>query len=1092
MDLKNKLRKPVIYFPLILIAVEIVLFIANYKPGTYLIGWDNIMPEFDLPLNLNRAFFSIWQEYRGLGTLDGLAHAANLMHTIYIAILSILLPDSTLRYVYTHLTHIIGGISFFFLLRKLTKNDNASFIGSLFYMFNLGVIQMYFAPLEVFTTHFAALPLLALLITNALEKTNLKSLTYLFLGCLFVSPQGFVPTVFLAFGILAGFMLLVDLIKHRDYRKIFLIILVIFCANAFWFIPYTVSAVETGGDIKNSRINQFSSEEIFFRNKSFGDIESVASLKGFMIDTIELDPETFSNAYFMGVWKPLSESVYYLPLYLIFFIVMGIGIIQVIIKGKEEFVPYILTIIVAFIVLANNTPVAAEINNVIRGTFPLINEALRFPFTKFITLFAFCFAVLFTFGFSFILKRFSKFRNFILAFTLIIIATISLPAFQGYFTSPYLKQELPQEYLTFFSDMQKKDPTQRVVLFPVQTFWNWQYRNWGHRGSGFSWYGLPQPIMERAFDPWSPYDEQFYNEISYATNTQDSELFNNVLKKYDISYILVDETILNAISAKDINYDSLEKFLHTQENLSREKNYGELKLYKVNKNTGWVYALDNKTTKEVYPNYTFEKADSIYALSDNYITGANNPSVVNLFPALFSEKLQENQEFNITNNKNEYILTPKNKFPENLSNYILRIPSIFETEFLVPVKVEYDSAQLILTPKYPDIKINGAQVLINDDPIKISPKFITNPISVEFVDTKDKVELGKDNSYAYLLNPAINSLKLTDASGRSEIVTLDTSTLGSEASYARLPDEKVNSVSISVPKIASGTQSISNVIEQRKYKINEKVSKFFSNPYSQTHSREGFGYVDLSAVDGSSELTFYMPDLFHEASYILFAKTKYLSGLPMRFYADNDIERKAEVETVFSKNIEDTTVVIPKASNFFRGYGFHFIVKSVGKELAASNIRGIEIYPLPAGLIKGIKFVDQETYLNSGNQNPKINLGSQKINTSLYVATNTKPGGYIVLSQAFDNGWQAYEVKNTGFLNTHFPLISGNKLENHILVNNWANGWKSKNGGDTILIFIPSYFQYLGLFVTSTTLLIFLIVILKKHHEKTKHAHHKT
>src|SRR3990167_5700466 len=123
MKFLNKLRKPVILFPLLLVLIETLLFITNFKPGSYLIGWDNIMPEFDLKLNFSRSIFSIWQEYRGLGVLDGLAHSANLMHTIYIFLLSLFLPDSMLRYVYTHLTHLIGGVAFFFLLRKLTKNE---------------------------------------------------------------------------------------------------------------------------------------------------------------------------------------------------------------------------------------------------------------------------------------------------------------------------------------------------------------------------------------------------------------------------------------------------------------------------------------------------------------------------------------------------------------------------------------------------------------------------------------------------------------------------------------------------------------------------------------------------------------------------------------------------------------------------------------------------------------------------------------------------------------------------------------------------------------------------------------------------------
>ena len=146
---KIKILLPVI----LLIGLEVIIFITNFQKGTYLIGWDNLMPEFDLALNFKRALFSVWQGYRGLGFLDGLSNAATLTHTFYIWLLSLVLPENLLRYVFTHITHLLGGIGFFFLAKKLTKNHIASFIGALFYMLNLGVIQQFYAPLEAFAIH---------------------------------------------------------------------------------------------------------------------------------------------------------------------------------------------------------------------------------------------------------------------------------------------------------------------------------------------------------------------------------------------------------------------------------------------------------------------------------------------------------------------------------------------------------------------------------------------------------------------------------------------------------------------------------------------------------------------------------------------------------------------------------------------------------------------------------------------------------------------------------------------------------------------------------------------------------------------------
>ncbi|MEJ2276721.1 MAG: hypothetical protein P8Y70_03075, partial [Candidatus Lokiarchaeota archaeon] len=56
-----------------------------------------------------------------------------------------------------------------------------------------------------------------------------------------------------------------------------------------------------------------------------------------------------------------------------------------------------------------------------------------------------------------------------------------------------------------------KAPKQaRVAFFPVQTFWGWNFYSWNYRGSGFLWYGIEQPILDRAFDVWSKHNEDYY------------------------------------------------------------------------------------------------------------------------------------------------------------------------------------------------------------------------------------------------------------------------------------------------------------------------------------------------------------------------------------------------------------------------------------------------------------------------------------------------------------------------------------------------------------------------------------------------------
>ncbi|MBD3279672.1 MAG: hypothetical protein GF390_03100, partial [Candidatus Pacebacteria bacterium] len=79
---------------LILLLISVFLWLTNYSLGTSLVGWDNTVPELNFFLNLKRIAFSVWQEYRGVGTLDGMAHAANIVHWGYAYLLSLIFPTN--------------------------------------------------------------------------------------------------------------------------------------------------------------------------------------------------------------------------------------------------------------------------------------------------------------------------------------------------------------------------------------------------------------------------------------------------------------------------------------------------------------------------------------------------------------------------------------------------------------------------------------------------------------------------------------------------------------------------------------------------------------------------------------------------------------------------------------------------------------------------------------------------------------------------------------------------------------------------------------------------------------------------------------
>jgi len=108
---------------IILFLINASLFVINFKPRTYLTGWDNLHPEFSLGVNIQRSIFAVWQEYQSLGLLGGMGHASDLPRQIYLLLLSLFLPQNTLRYFSTFTMLFLGGFMLVMFRRDIRAND---------------------------------------------------------------------------------------------------------------------------------------------------------------------------------------------------------------------------------------------------------------------------------------------------------------------------------------------------------------------------------------------------------------------------------------------------------------------------------------------------------------------------------------------------------------------------------------------------------------------------------------------------------------------------------------------------------------------------------------------------------------------------------------------------------------------------------------------------------------------------------------------------------------------------------------------------------------------------------------------------------
>lgn len=723
------------FFVILLVLLEIALFTANYRSGTFFVGWDNLLPELNFNANFERSLFGVWQEYRGMGFLDGMSFVANFVHYVFTFLLSLFLPTNTIRYVFVFLMHLLGGIGMYlFLSRRILpslnwvksyKLDLIAFTGALFYMFNLATVQMFFAPYELFLVHFAFLPILIFTLINLLENRTQKNIALFSIFSFLATPQSHVPTIFIVYMLMVMAIIAHKLFLYREIviKNSLIALGIIFIFNSFWALPFAYSSINNAPVIMNSKINQLTNEDVFTKNKQRGNLLDVLYLKGFMLDEVELQKDQRLE-FIMKEWRIHTETTLFKIVSTITLEIFILGMIAAIFTKKRELAPFAIVLLITFIFLATNTPSVSNLTDFLRDKFPLFKEVFRFNFTKFSLLYIFCFTIFFIYGLTIITKTLDGFfRNeryqlvvpALLALTIIIY---SLPSFKGDFLYDALRVKIPDEYLQTVDYFKAQDKDTRIAAFPIPTFWNWKFYNFGTRGSGFIWFGIPQAITDRAFDPWSDENENYYWEMSHAVYSKNIEQVEALTEKYQMNYLMLDKNMINPLSPKALYIDELEDMFSKSEKFVLDQEYDNIKIYKVNLTTPvkkYIYIAENMPN--IGPKYLWNSYDQAFFQKGHY--KSSNEKLDFYFPyrSLFTGKNVEQREFEIKEDENSFTFI--NNLPEGLSGS-LSLPDSSDASltFIDPLK-NTERAYLL-----PEVRADGK--IIETSIPKVGGQYITS------------------------------------------------------------------------------------------------------------------------------------------------------------------------------------------------------------------------------------------------------------------------------------------------------------------------------------------------------------------------------
>ena len=668
-------------FLILLIVIISIICFLNFTPGTWLSGWDTLHPEFNFPLNFQRLFNGVWRPEQGLGTVAGHSHMSDLPRQVILWFFSPILPLSFLRYFYFFLCLILGPLGVYFFLSKIVfkKQDYLekgafSFLGALFYLFNLGTVQHFYVPFEMFATQYAALGWLFFLTIKYLKKPNKKTLVWFSLVTFLSTPQAYAATLWYAyFGCLAIFLFTWLIInKFKNIKPVLLLLGTTLILNAFWLLPNLYYVFQHSGEVLNAKINQLFSQEAFLHNQEYGNLQNAIILKNHLFSWTQFNFNVNKFDLLLKPWLNHLNNPFIITLGYLFSSFVIFGLIMILRKKQKKLYPLIPIFFLSLALLISAIPPFNSIFSFLRNHSSLLKEVLRFPFTKFSLILMFIYAVFFAWGVwalkEIITKIFRQKR--IILITIFSLFTLALfffakPAFQGQLINPKMRVEIPNEYFQTFEWFNQQEDG-RILQLPIHSLWGWEYRDWGFQGAGFTWFGLKQPLLARDFDRWNLKNEKAYQELSYALYSQNLTLFENLLSKYKVKYLLIDQSLIDPEHDQKVLFlKETENLLTLSQKIKKEKDFDFLKIYKINQdqtiNQNYPQLIDSTNP----PNYLIDqikKEIEHYGEINFDDFNLKQPTVykfdlekLDLQPALCGASL-ENQSFGLKPAENGFIL----------------------------------------------------------------------------------------------------------------------------------------------------------------------------------------------------------------------------------------------------------------------------------------------------------------------------------------------------------------------------------------------------------------------------------------------------
>ena len=583
------------YGQILLILLLIVISCLSIRWGKYILSNDNYSPELNPSLSVERYLFSpAWRSYRVLGTPSD-SEQADVFRSAIFAVFEPLLPKWLLGQLFYLMSLVVGGVSTAFLtmllLRKsrLKKYSQIGFLASgILYSTTLWTMWLFYQNMAPYVANFGFFPLLMLSAYMYIEDPTIKKASFFLISCVLFSCVCVISTLFIvdfvAFACFVFFIIFLEKTKIKEkLKKCVKVLSILILSQLFWILPFIHFTVSSSQNVVDSYVNKtITGSTIDLETEMENWVNSARLYNRMLYETDENVPLFSMSAEFQNY--DFYKIIGLLPA---FFSVLAV-IFAIFKKNKSLYIFAIAGFSAWFVMKVVNPPLGG-VFVWMQENIPLFKQVLRWPFSKVGEVYVWSIAILGTFGIVYFVSFLSSFikkkrikRIFKIAlFSIILVLPLAYSEyiFRGELFSKKAVVDLPNEYYSLKDYLEKNSIDERIYYAPPSNNNYFRRYKWGFSGSQFISYIIPNPIMDMSSAVGTGTGETTMMELSNAFRAYDRDRFYNLLQKYDVGYILLDESVDYTGYAFDVDQKGIDQVLSGYEMVWSSD---FLKLYKVN------------------------------------------------------------------------------------------------------------------------------------------------------------------------------------------------------------------------------------------------------------------------------------------------------------------------------------------------------------------------------------------------------------------------------------------------------------------------------------------------------------------------------